>query len=413
MMNVIVFALRGCPIGALGAYGNEWIATPHLDRLAAEGVVFDRHISDCPDPTAARQAWRTGRSQRAVLRQEPGQALSETRLLTEHGSPDLLTLLRERGVRTVLVRHTRCANDAHPEFYVGWDELFNARPDDADSSPADALLRTLPAVLDHLAESSQWLLWIELDRLLPPWDVSQEVFELYIEDLIEDDPDAEPVLPWTDPPTGWFDRDDLASWDLLHHSFAAVVSVFDADLSRLFDVLRERGLDRSAAWVLTADHGLPLGEHEVVGLFRPWLHEELVHVPLIVRLPDAVEAGRRIAALTQPADLMPTILAWFGGEAAAGDGVNLTPLIRGEVESVREYACSGLVLDNIGEWAIRTPEWAFLLPEEAPPDDEDRREPMLFEKPDDRWEVSDVRSQHPEVSEELERTLRAAITPRG
>ena len=35
-MNVIVFALHGCPVAALGPYGNEWIGTPHLDRLAAE-----------------------------------------------------------------------------------------------------------------------------------------------------------------------------------------------------------------------------------------------------------------------------------------------------------------------------------------------------------------------------------------
>ncbi|HET6573695.1 MAG TPA: hypothetical protein VFG68_08855, partial [Fimbriiglobus sp.] len=62
-MNVVIIALRGCPVAALGPYGNEWIATPNLDRLAAEGVVFDRHVSDCPDPTAAGRAWRTGRHQ--------------------------------------------------------------------------------------------------------------------------------------------------------------------------------------------------------------------------------------------------------------------------------------------------------------------------------------------------------------
>jgi arylsulfatase A-like enzyme len=59
-MRVIVFALNGCPAGWLGAYGNDWVGTPNLDRLAAEGVTFDRHISDCPDPTAARRAWLGG-----------------------------------------------------------------------------------------------------------------------------------------------------------------------------------------------------------------------------------------------------------------------------------------------------------------------------------------------------------------
>ena len=56
-MKVIVFALNGCPAGWLGAYGNDWVGTPHLDRLAAEAVTFDRHISDRPEPTAARAAW--------------------------------------------------------------------------------------------------------------------------------------------------------------------------------------------------------------------------------------------------------------------------------------------------------------------------------------------------------------------
>ena len=56
-MRIVVFVARGCPTGWLGAYGNEWVATPNLDRLAAESVVFDRHISDRPDPSAASAAW--------------------------------------------------------------------------------------------------------------------------------------------------------------------------------------------------------------------------------------------------------------------------------------------------------------------------------------------------------------------
>ena len=53
-----MFVLHGCPAGWLGAYGNEWAAGPTLDRLAAEAVVFDRHVSDCPDPAAARPSAR-------------------------------------------------------------------------------------------------------------------------------------------------------------------------------------------------------------------------------------------------------------------------------------------------------------------------------------------------------------------
>jgi sugar/nucleoside kinase (ribokinase family) len=47
-MSAIVFAINGCPAAWLGAYGNDWVGTPHLDRLAAEGVTFDRHIANQP-----------------------------------------------------------------------------------------------------------------------------------------------------------------------------------------------------------------------------------------------------------------------------------------------------------------------------------------------------------------------------
>ena len=376
-MNVVVVALHGCPVAALGPYGNEWVGTPHLDRLAAEGVVFDQHFSDRPDPAAARRAW-----------------------LGSHAA------LRESGVRTVLVRANRETNDATPEFYAGWDERFDARPGSGGS-----LEDVLAGALDRLANVPAWLLWVELDRLLPPWDVQQDVFEAYVEDLVDDAEDDEPLAPWADPPTGWFDRDDLASWELLHRTFAAVVTVFDAELGRVFDLFRERGLDRSAAWVFTADRGLPLGEHGLIGYHRPWLHEELVHVPLIVRLPEAAEAGRRVWGLTQPADLAPTLARWLGVEAATGGGFDLAPLITGSVESVRPLVCTTLELGDAAEWAIRTPDWAYLLPVRTPPDD-DPREPMLFERPDDRWEVNDLRVRNLDLADELERTLRETVNRR-
>src|SRR5215218_2699885 len=155
-MKAIVFVLRGCPAGWLGAYGNEWVATPNLDRLAAESVVFDRHVSDRPDPEAASAAW-LGRSR-------------------------LVETLRAANVRTVLVRANHPDTDGADWFYAGWGEVFDARPLEEDKSPLDALIRSLPSLLDRLADVPDYLLWVEIDRLLPPWDVPQDVFEAYLED---------------------------------------------------------------------------------------------------------------------------------------------------------------------------------------------------------------------------------------
>jgi arylsulfatase A-like enzyme len=326
----------------------------------------------------------------------------------------LLRALHAAGLRAVLVRANHPDTDLAPWYYAGWDEVFDARPEDADASPLDALIRAFPSVLDRLGDVPRWLVVVETDRLIPPWDVRQDVFEAYLDEGEEEDAegdDVELVAPWTDPPTGPFDRADLAAWDYLHRSFAAVVTSLDAELGTLFDQLRARGLDQTASWLITSDYGHPLGEHGQVGPHRPWLHEEFVHLPLVLRLPAAAEGGRRVSAFTQPADLCPTLWELLGADPPAEPvhGHSLLPLATGKAEAVRPYACSGLVLGGSAEWAIRTPDWALSVPA-TPQAAGTPREPQLYEKPDDRWEVNDLRVRNIERADRLEAVLRKYAT---
>src|SRR6266446_1489933 len=48
-MNILVVEASALHLGYLGCYGNDWVATPNLDRIAAEGIVFDWHIADQPE----------------------------------------------------------------------------------------------------------------------------------------------------------------------------------------------------------------------------------------------------------------------------------------------------------------------------------------------------------------------------
>jgi arylsulfatase A-like enzyme len=161
---------------------------------------------------------------------------------------------------------------------------------------------------------------------------------------------------------------------------------------------------------LTASIGLPLGEHGVIGYSRPWLHEELVHLPLLMRLPRCELAGWRLDALTQPVDLVPTFLEFLEVVAPPSHGHSLWPLLRNEVDQVRPFACSGMSSGNAVEWALRTQNWAFLLPLTAP-SSEPERQAQLYVKPDDRWEVNDVRQHHLDLMEEMEKKLRDFCHP--
>jgi len=358
-MRTVVIAAHGCPVWCLGPYGNEWIATPNLDRLAAEGVTFDRHYAKHPDALGGRADW-WGIS-----------------------SPSPPTPL-PRGERGAIIRASRPTFDAPSHFYARFAEVFDARPE-TDRSPFAPLLELLPSVLDKLGDDA--LIWIETDRLIPPWFAPADVFEVYCEDLIEDaDDDAGPVVPWTDPPVDWFDRDDLASWELLHRSFATAVTSFDADVGRIFDLLRAKGWDQTASWAFTSDFGYPLGHHGLLGPHRPWLHEEFVHVPLIVRRPGGAGAGERMWAFTQPEDVL----------SVSRDPTASAPN-RPQVISIAD-------ISGHREAALRTDTHALLLPLQEPNDEP--REPQLYEKPNDRWELNDVRQPNLGLADEMEAELR-------
>jgi arylsulfatase A-like enzyme len=153
-----------------------------------------------------------------------------------------------------------------------------------------------------------------------------------------------------------------------------------------------------------------LGDHGLVGGQPPWLYEELLHLPFLIHLPGSAEAGRRVRQLTQTVDLGPTLIDAFGQPAApTAHGRSLLPLTRGEPKRIRDFACSCARYGGEEAWSLRTQEWCLLLPVTNPgtPVRPARKtNPQLYIKPDDRWEVNDVYSQHTDVADHLELGLR-------
>jgi arylsulfatase A-like enzyme len=408
-MKAIVVIARGLQLGALGCYGNQWIDTPALDTLAADGVVFDQHFADNADPAEVRRGWRSGRYH---LPGAVSAAPTEPR-------PDLLAVLRQQGIHTCLV-----IDDSRPsssEFAEGWDEVQRVSTVE-EEMPLEATLEAVGAALERLERRDNWLLWIDLATLLPPWNVPTEFLEAYFteepseeddeefeEVESEEEEESEPLTPLTEAPVGLIDRDDDYLFLSLQTSYAAAVSYVDSGLGRLLEALAGLEGGDDILLIVTTDTGQNVGEHGLVGAIRPWLHEALIHLPLLLRLPGAAEAGRRIASLTQAVDLAPTLADWFQAPLPELHGHSLLPLARGEVESVRPYACTALQVGEAIEYALRSPEWAFLLPVKLSAEDEGRPT-QLYVKPDDRWEVNNVLQHHLEFAEQLERTLRDFVT---
>jgi arylsulfatase A-like enzyme len=398
-MKAVVIVARGLQLGALGCYGNPWIDTPALDELAAEGIVFDRYFADAADPAGARRAWRSGRYHL------PTSASAHD----VNSAPDLLDALRTQGIHTCLI-----VDDSQlipDDSSAGWNEVEHVETRE-EATPLEASLEAAGAALLRLEKHENWLLWIDLATLLAPWNVPEEFLTPYFTEEPAEDEEAgeeeeqasEPLTPLTEIAAETVDPEDDHLLLSLWTSYAAAVTYLDAGIGQLLGAIAGVEGSDEVLILFTTDAGQNLGEHGIVGPVHPWLHDEIIHLPLLVRLPGRAEAGRRVGALTQTVDLAATLADWFHAPLPDAHGHSLLPLIRGEVETVRPYACSGLEVGGVVEYALRTSDWAFLLPQQT------NRAPRLYVKPDDRWEVNDVLQHHQELAEQLEKTLRDFVT---
>jgi hypothetical protein len=384
-MNAIVLVANGLRLDYIGCYGNDWVQTPNLDQLAAEGVVFDQHFADQPNAAGAQRAWQTG------CYRLPRATALEDAACQEPAS--LFPLLAAEGVGTFLVSDDKV--DSHPAPSGGWQHIRLTE----STTSRDELRVGLAQALDHLGSCRQWLLRLDLGVLLPPWNTPDEFQSCYSTTGQEQDNGEEPSS---------FSKEVEATEDVayeeLQNRYAAAVTHLDALVGHVLAEVEERGLLNNGLVLVTADHGQKLGEDAARPGSRLSLHEELIHIPLLLRLPRKAEAGRRIAAFTQSVDLLPTLVEAFSVRLPAAHGQSLLPLATGQRNEIRAYACAGLRTGEAIEWSLRIPQWAFLLPLSSPSYDA-LAESELYVKPDDRWEVNNVR--HPRLV--LARRLRETL----
>jgi len=106
--------------------------------------------------------------------------------------------------------------------------------------------------------------------------------------------------------------DEISDPAFYEQRYARSVELADAQVGTLIETLRTTGRYDNALIVLTADHGESFTERELWFGHGTSPLEEQLHVPLIVKLPAAVGAGRRSARLTSLADVVPSVNAWLG-----------------------------------------------------------------------------------------------------
>jgi arylsulfatase A-like enzyme len=387
--NIICLVIDRLHAGFLGAYGNTWIATPHVDHLAADAFAFDRVLVDSPRLESLYRSYWHGSHALAAAAQEH---------LDEFDNASLPRQLSTAGYETVLMTDDPSIG-AFPsaDDFLDREELVLEPSEEVASSIEETqLARFFAAASERQSRMRRpFLLWLHTGSLGRIWDAPLEFRNQYRDD---EDP---PPLQSTWVPSRLLPRDYDPDEVLgIVHSYAGQVSLLDLCIGSFLEALTESRLDDETLLAVLSARGISLGEHGGIGPQNDSLHSEVTQVPWLLRLPSGAGQSARTQALVQPADLFATLTEWCGLPGAerpfAGAGRSVLPLVDGASETIRDRACTFL---SASQWAISTSAWSLLQmgggPAEAESVDENARS-ELYVKPDDRFEVNEVADRCPD-----------------
>jgi hypothetical protein len=366
--NLVVLTIDGLAARDLGAYGNTWIETPGLDRLAARSWLAEFMMSCRPDVAESLESMVTG----CLPWCEPGSSLIES--------------ISGQGIPCVLFSDQPPSTFGE-KFFEAFDPWIPAEIPLRDASATSLEQTHFALFVSRLIDCQQSiaatangpasLLWAHYGGLGQCWDAPMP-----LRVGLELDDEVKPPN-WVLPPSAVWqaDVDPDRRLEVLW-AWAAQVMVIDRCLEVFFDEFTSQG---NGSLVLTSPRGFPLGEHGVVGFEPPLVYGESSMVPCLA-FDGHAPVGWREQTVLQTTFVHQLLSNWLAS----------IPFAQTKIPSRRSPALCRAGMQT----ALRTEQW--MLVRRGLTDE-------LYAKADDRWEVNDVGRRCPEIVDELSRLADASL----
>ena len=374
----------------VGALGNAQAHTPHLDRLVREGVTCGNAFVTTPVCSPSRAGLLCGRYGTEVGITDWINPTSEPELGLDESHPSWVRALRDAGYRTGLVGkwHLGIQDHHHPSrfgydyfagFRSGGAEVENTELEiDGKAQPTEGLLvdRLTDLALEFLSTQDSRPFMLSLHHRSPhrPWLPAAEADAAPYRDKQLSLPDAQ------------YPGMDLKEVDKWYREYMSSVSGVDRNVGRLLEYLDKNGLSENTVVIFTSDHGYNMGHHGIVHkgnghwitkftqekrklkepVTRPNLFDTSLRVPLAVRWPGRLEAGRTVDNCVTNLDWFPTLLSMAGVDPASGPttgGRDFLPLLTGDRISWEDSFYGQYSLHHTAQADLRmyrTPEWKLI-----------------------------------------------------
>jgi len=424
--NIIFIMADDMGYGDLGCYGQEYIRTPHIDELAAGGMMFTQHYAGNTVCAPSRCALMTGKHMGFAEIRGNGQAEPYGQRPISDQAITVAEILKEAGYKTGMIGKWGLGvevNSGDPlkqgfDFYYGYlDQVLahNYYPEylmrNGEKEYLDNEVKYLDSTLWHKGLGS----YSTKKSTYSPDLMAREALEfirsnkdnpffLYLPYTIPHDNGEEPVGERQEVPDfGIYAEKD---WPKEQKGYAAMITRMDGEVGRLLALLDELELTDHTLVFFTSDNG-PKPDVDFTAFFNsngPFrggkrdLYEGGIRVPMIVSWQGEIEAGSSSDHVSAFWDFLPTVCDLIGAEAPEDiNGISYLPTLKGETQEAHQSLYWEFVSVG-GKKAIRRGDWKLVRNDilADPPGTIE-----LYDLATDVGEEKNVAADFPEVVDEL------------
>jgi arylsulfatase A-like enzyme len=349
-INVILISMDTLRADHLGCYGYTRDTTPNLDAISKESVLFKQVVAQAPYTVSSHMSMLTSLYP----------SFHKVNLIQESTmNPKINTLaeiLYNNGYRTwAIVGGGQVSSD------YGFSEGFETYIE--FTSPHRDVWRKIQETINFIEKekANNFFVFIHSYKPHAPYNPIPPYDTIF-------DPE------YDGPVSGSIEQIEAINAgeiEVTPDDIGHLMALYDGDIREmddqiveLYDYLKKEGLDRNTLVVFTSDHGEEFGEHGKVGVHSHTVYDELLLVPLILRLPQKLPPGTICEDQVQSIDILPTILDLTGIslKETAIYGESLLPLIKKRQEVTNRHAFSErLAADGNHYRSLRSPQFKYIM----------------------------------------------------
>ena len=411
--NVVIIYIDDMGIGDIGCYGGKFVATPNIDKLAQDGLLFNQYYSSAPVSSPSRCGLTTGLFPIEVgintfLNDKASNKRCEQRNYLDDKLPSMARAFQNAGYATGHIGkwHMGGGRDVYNAPSIknyGFDEYLSTY-ESPDPDPA--------------ITASKWI-WCDNDSV-KRWKRTEYFVDKSI-DFIKRHKDSPFFLNlWPDDMhTPWvpeFKQKERKSWET-KEAFSLVLGEMDKQIGRFIKALDDMGLSENTIIIFTSDNGPAPSFKAVRSAYlrgtKNSLYEGGIRIPFIARWPGHVPAGTVNDHICAFYDLMPTFCEIIGEknyvkkytnknkEVDYFDGISFAPTLLGKKKQ-KEHDFLYWEFNETNQIGVRMGDWKIVVKKGVP---------FLYNLATDIHEDNNVADQHPEIVEKMKTIIFAQHTP--